>query len=118
MRAVKATFETIGKDRLGRYLNLTGESTIVGYLLALRVGDLLCTTGENLELYVSSLGWTLNPTGVVSIPPNPDNQIKATITRENIILPRAYPLPSYQWYNTCAENLTSELQKLIAHSVA
>jgi len=78
VRAVKVTFETIGKERLGHYLNLTGE---------------------DLGAYVSSLGWSLNPsTGVIPIPPNPDNQIKATVTRESITLP--------------------QLQKLIAHSVA
>jgi len=52
-----------------------------------------------LESYVKGLGWTLNAsTGVIAVPPNPDNQIKATVTRESIALP--------------------QLQKLIAHAAS
>ena len=59
-------------------------------LSSLEVDEFSYATGEDLEVYVSSLGWTSNPsTGVISIPPNPDNQIKATVTREAITLPRA-----------------------------
>jgi len=44
-----------------------------------------------LESYVKDLGWTLNAsTGVIAVPPNPDNQIKATVTRESIALPRKF----------------------------
>jgi len=76
VRSVQATFTNIGRDRFATYINLQHA---------------------DFESYVSSLGWQLNPsTGVVSIPPNIDNQIKATITRETITLP--------------------QLQKVVAHS--
>ena len=45
--------------------------------------------GEELPAFVEKLGWTLDAsTGIVSIPPNPDNQIESTIVQENIQLPR------------------------------
>ena len=47
-------------------------------------------SGHDLTAYVEKLGWTANDaTGVVSIPPNPDNQIESTVVQENIQLPRA-----------------------------
>lgn len=45
--------------------------------------------GAVLEAYIKTQGWTLDPTSsVVCIPPNPDNQIEATIVQESISLPR------------------------------
>ncbi|KAF8311030.1 armadillo-type protein [Cantharellus anzutake] len=76
IRAVQATFTNIGRDRFATYVNLQGA---------------------DFESYVASLGWSLNTsTGVVSVPPNIDNQIKATVTRETITLP--------------------QLQKIVGHS--
>lgn len=74
-RAVKATFTRIGLDRLGSYVDLTGSE---------------------LEAWVSKQGWTIDGQ-VVSIPPNPDNQIESVIIRENIKLPRewAFRLSKY-----------------------
>ena len=47
-------------------------------------------SGPELKAYVDKLGWTLDEaTAVVSIPPNPDNQIESTVVQENIQLPRA-----------------------------
>lgn len=49
---------------------------------------MLSIEGE-LSAYVEKLGWTLDAsTGVVAIPPNPDNQIESTVVQENIQLPR------------------------------
>ncbi|RPD82639.1 initiation factor 3 [Lentinus tigrinus ALCF2SS1-7] len=68
VRAVKAAFTSIGSERLGTYLDLSKD---------------------DLKAYVEKLGWTLDAsTGVVSIPPNPDNQIESTVVQENIQLPQ------------------------------
>ncbi|TBU48399.1 initiation factor 3 [Dichomitus squalens] len=67
VRAVKAAFTSIGSERLGTYLDLSGA---------------------DLSAYVEKLGWTTNESGVVSIPPNPDNQIESTVVQENIQLPQ------------------------------
>ncbi|CAE6480803.1 unnamed protein product [Rhizoctonia solani] len=68
VRAVTAAFKTITRKRLGSYLDLD---------------DL------DLDSYVESLGWDLDTaTGVITIPPNPDNQPVATVIRENIQLPQ------------------------------
>ncbi|KAI0374249.1 initiation factor 3 [Pilatotrama ljubarskyi] len=68
IRAVKAAFTSIGSARLGSYLDLSGDE---------------------LNAYVEKLGWTIDAsTGVVSIPPNPDNQIESTVVQENIQLPQ------------------------------
>ncbi|KAI0094700.1 armadillo-type protein [Irpex rosettiformis] len=76
VQTVKAAFKRIGSDRLSTYLNLTGD---------------------DLAAYVEKLGWTLDSSsGVISIPPNPDNQIESTVVQENIQL--------------------SQLVKVIAHS--
>ena len=45
-------------------------------------------SGSALASFTKSLGWTKNASGAFVIPPNPDNQIKATVTRETIALPR------------------------------
>lgn len=44
--------------------------------------------GADLSAYVEKLAWMTGDSGVVSIPPNPDNQIESTIVQENIQLPR------------------------------
>jgi len=78
IRAARATFTRISSERLGSYLDLTGSQ---------------------LNAYIQKLGWTIEPsTSVVAIPPNPDNQIEATIVQESVKLP--------------------QLVKVIAHSVA
>ncbi|CAA7266603.1 unnamed protein product [Cyclocybe aegerita] len=78
VRAVKATFTRITSERLGSYLGLTGAE---------------------LGAYIQKLGWAVDPsTSVIIVPPNPDNQIEATVVQETIKLP--------------------QLTKIIAHSVA
>ncbi|TFK76934.1 ARM repeat-containing protein [Pluteus cervinus] len=68
IRAVKTTFTRIGADRLGSYLDLSGPQ---------------------LEAYVKKLGWTFDASrSVISVPPNPDNQIEATVVQESIKLPQ------------------------------
>ncbi|KAH9898483.1 initiation factor 3 [Cubamyces lactineus] len=68
VRAVKAAFTSISSERLGSYLDLSGD---------------------DLTAYVEKLGWSIDAsTGVVSIPPNPDNQIESTVVQENIQLPQ------------------------------
>ncbi|KAG5718604.1 Eukaryotic translation initiation factor 3 subunit K [Termitomyces sp. T112] len=68
VRAVKAAFTEISTTRLGSYLDLTGA---------------------DLETYIKKLGWTIDDVStVVSIPPNPDNQIVATVVQESISLPQ------------------------------
>ncbi|GJE86037.1 eukaryotic translation initiation factor 3 subunit K [Phanerochaete sordida] len=68
VRAVKAAFQRIGSQRLGSYLDLAGDE---------------------LSAYVEKLGWTFDAsTGVVAIPPNPDNQIESTVVQENTQLPQ------------------------------
>ncbi|EIM83312.1 ARM repeat-containing protein [Stereum hirsutum FP-91666 SS1] len=67
VRSVKAAFQRIGKQRLGTYLSLSDSG---------------------LDEYISKLGWTQDATGVVEIPPNPDNKIVSTVVQENINLPQ------------------------------
>ncbi|KAJ7456693.1 armadillo-type protein [Mycena latifolia] len=64
IRAVKATFTRISADRLASYLDLSGS---------------------DLAAYVEKKGWKMEA-NVVGIPPNPDNQIEATVVQENIKL--------------------------------
>jgi len=68
VRAVKGTFTKISALRFGSYLNLSGPE---------------------LEAYVAQLGWTIDANrSVITIPPNPDNQIEATVVQETIKLPQ------------------------------
>jgi len=68
IRAVRITFTKISSKRLGSYLDLTGSE---------------------LDAFIKKLGWTIDPsTSVVAIPPNPDNQIEATIVQESVKLPQ------------------------------
>ncbi|KAJ7655111.1 armadillo-type protein [Mycena polygramma] len=66
IRAVKATFTRISADRLASYLDLNGS---------------------DLAAFVEKKGWKME-VNVVGIPPNPDNQIEATVVQENIKLPQ------------------------------
>lgn len=48
--------------------------------------------GPELEAWVAKQRWTFDSsTGVVSIPPNPDNQIESVVIQEHIKLPREFP---------------------------
>ncbi|KAH7104214.1 ARM repeat-containing protein [Auriculariales sp. MPI-PUGE-AT-0066] len=62
LRAVRATFRRITKERLSAYLNLQGA---------------------DLDAYLSSTGWAVEGDAVV-VPANPDNQVQASVVRENI----------------------------------
>ena len=55
-------------------------------------------------------------TGVVTIPPNPDNHVEATVVRENIEMPREFQLGSFFQAKSLIISLP-ELSKLIARSV-
>lgn len=68
VRAVKAAFQRISSQRLSTYLDFSDEE---------------------LPTFVEALGWTIDAsTGVVSIPPNADNQIESTVVQETIQLPQ------------------------------
>ena len=57
----------------------------------------LSFTGSQLNAYIQKLGWTIDPsTSVVAIPPNPDNQIEATIVQESVKLPRMSIIPYFK----------------------
>lgn len=66
VRAVKATFTRIGRERFGGYLDLQGSE---------------------LDSFISNLGWKMDG-GVVTVPANPDNQIESTVVHEAIKLPQ------------------------------
>ncbi|KAF8649876.1 hypothetical protein AX16_005638 [Volvariella volvacea WC 439] len=75
IRAVKATFTRVGVDRLGSYLALSGQL---------------------LEEFVAQQSWTLDGSrSVVTITPNPDNQIEATVVQESIKLPQLTKIISH-----------------------
>ncbi|KAG6813078.1 hypothetical protein H0H92_014137 [Tricholoma furcatifolium] len=75
VRAVKAAFTEISTKRLGSYLNLSGS---------------------DLEAYVQKLDWTIDASSsTISIPPNPDNQIVATVVQESISLPQLTKIISH-----------------------
>jgi translation initiation factor 3 subunit K len=45
--------------------------------------------GDALTAYVKQLAWAVDSaTGNIVVPPNPDNQIEATVVQEQIKLPR------------------------------
>lgn len=54
---------------------------------------LICpSVGDDLAAYVEDLKWTLDSTtGVVTIPPGPDNQIESTVVQESVQLSRMSP---------------------------
>jgi translation initiation factor 3 subunit K len=66
IRAVRATFTRIGKGRLESYLHLSGDA---------------------LDAYIKELGWPIE-NSVLTVPPNPDNQIESTVVQEQIKLPQ------------------------------
>ncbi len=73
--------------------------------------------GDDLKAYVEKLGWTLNAdTGVVSVPPNPDNQIESTVVQENIELSRASPHHLFSRTRSHIFSAAPELTKVIAHA--
>jgi translation initiation factor 3 subunit K len=86
---VKAAFTRIGSERLATYLDLMGQLSSIwlssGWL------TLVAISGSELEAYVSKLDWTFDAsTGVIGIPPNPDNQIESVVVQESIKLPRTW----------------------------
>lgn len=75
-----------------------------------------CKIGPELTAYIQKLGWTIDASSaVVSIPPNPDNQIEATVVQEAIKLPREFSLMIVKIAILTATRL--ELAKIISHSV-
>ncbi|KAG9047460.1 hypothetical protein FS837_002174 [Tulasnella sp. UAMH 9824] len=66
-KIVSSTFTRIGKERLETYLDLTGP---------------------DFDAMLEKLGWTVDSKGGIVITPNPDNQIQATVLREDIQLPQ------------------------------
>ena len=64
---------------------------------SLSINGTLSFTGSQLNAYIQKLGWTIDPsTSVVAIPPNPDNQIEATIVQESVKLPRTSIFPYFR----------------------
>ena len=100
IRAVKATFKRISIERLGTYLDLTGKS----FNSIQNDHSHLLVLGGELNSYLSNLGWKIE-TGVVIIPPNPDNQVEATVVRENIHIQR-------QFYHFTPSTLLTPFQSL------
>jgi translation initiation factor 3 subunit K len=50
---------------------------------------LIYNAGAELEEYIARLGWKFDSsTGVVEVPPNPDNQIASSVVQEDIKLQR------------------------------
>ncbi|KAH9835632.1 initiation factor 3 [Rhodofomes roseus] len=68
IRAVKAAFKRIGSARLSSYLDLSGDG---------------------LTAYIEKLGWSIDAvSGVVTVPPNLDNNPQSTVVQEYIQLPQ------------------------------
>ncbi|KAN0063971.1 hypothetical protein ACQY0O_003577 [Thecaphora frezii] len=65
LNSVKGAFTSISEKRIGSYLNLSGS--------------------ELAEFVNAQPGWKLED-GTVKVPANPDNEIKATVIREEITL--------------------------------
>ena len=65
--SVKGAFRTISESRLSSYLHLEGEA--------------LARFIENQR----EEGWSL-ANGTVAVPPNPDNEVKSTVVREEVSL--------------------------------
>lgn len=112
VRAVKAAFTSIGRARLESYLALDGAS------FSLNIGERGAdswTIGPELDAYVAKLGWTSDAsTGVITVPPNPDNQITSTVVQENIQLPRR--CSSISGPHSCSHLEFPVLQKVITHA--
>ena len=81
----------------------------------LTIISVLSFVGSELNAYIEKSGWTVDPsTSIVAVPPNPDNQIEATIVQESIKLPRT---SMTLYFKTTTQTLLVELVKVIAHSV-
>src|SRR5882757_8688764 len=66
----------------------------------LLIDSILFFAGSELDAYIQKLGWTIDSsTSVVAIPPNPDNQIEATIVQESIKLPRT---SVFSYFKACS----------------
>jgi translation initiation factor 3 subunit K len=105
VRAVKATFQKIGSKRLGSYLDLEGDLANC----RLSFTTLIHVVGEELEEYISRLGWKIDSTtGVVEVPPNPDNQIASTVVQEDIKLQRKFSVLSVVRALLTANNRTNK----------
>lgn len=71
--------------------------------------------GPDLEAYLHDLGWAIERSNsVVVIPPNPDNQIEATVVQESIKLPRKSVNRVSR--RALMFRFLSELAKIISHS--
>jgi translation initiation factor 3 subunit K len=90
IRSVKMTFTRISLDRLGSYLDLSGQCSNRFNLSQSYVLLIQCMhfEGEELEAYIQKIGWFLE-TSTVRVPKSPDNQLEATIVEESIQFPRA-----------------------------
>ena len=52
---------------------------------------LINIVGGELQDYIARLGWKFDSSsGVVEVPPNPDNQIASTVVQEDIKLQRMF----------------------------
>jgi translation initiation factor 3 subunit K len=94
IRAVTATFTRISSERLGAYLELSGQSVVLW--IVHRPPSLTQSIGPQLEGYISNLGWSFEGS-VICIPPNPDNQIESTVVQEAIKMTRACLMLSFQF---------------------
>lgn len=71
--------------------------------------------GDELAAYVQKLGWDFDTSsGVVTVTPNPDNQIESTVVQENIQLSRGF-YPSVREMSLTQSEFI-ELVKVITHS--
>ena len=82
--------------------------------------------GDDLVEYVSGLGWTVEGS-VVTIPPNPDNQVEPTVVRENIQLQRecstpdpcnSYPIYDFFFLNRVIKNYRTYCEGFMIQSCA
>lgn len=112
IRAVKAAFKRIGSARLGSYLDLSGM-----YWISLRAGHSSSGhPGDELSAYVEKLGWSIDAsTGVVTVPPNLDNNPQSTVVQESIQLPRKSLASTTDLHEL---TICTELTKIIAHATA
>ncbi|KAF8225020.1 ARM repeat-containing protein [Tricholoma matsutake] len=95
------TVECIGFENAVRQVVIRAVTTAFTKISTKRLGSYLDLSGVVLEAYIKTQGWTLDPTSsVVCIPPNPDNQIEATIVQESISLPQLKKVISHATVKT------------------
>lgn len=71
--------------------------------------------GAELDEYIARLGWKFDAsTGVVEVPPNPDNQIASTVVQEDIKLQRMFRL----FLLIAVLTASTELTKVISHAIS